>query len=162
LEDDTPSKYHEYMTTPCGHTNTKTPAHKTDRDPAPLYEGELRISGHWSPDRQDRNDFRSQSPRFSGDNLDRNLALVERLREVASQLGVSVAQVAIAWVGAQGDDIVPLVGARTRGRLTESLGAVEVQLTAEHLAAIEGAVPKGAAAGDRYDAAQMALLDSER
>jgi aryl-alcohol dehydrogenase-like predicted oxidoreductase len=105
---------------------------------------------------------RPGSTRFSGDNLDRNLALVERLREVASQLGVSVAQVAIAWVGAQGDDIVPLVGARTRERLAESLGAVEVQLTAEQLAAIEDAVPKGAAAGDRYDAAQMALLDSER
>jgi aryl-alcohol dehydrogenase-like predicted oxidoreductase len=120
------------------------------------------ISGHWSANRQGANDFRSRNPRFSGDNLERNLALVERLREVASQLGVSVAQVAIAWVGAQGDDIVPLVGARTRERLAESLGAVEVQLTAEQLAAIEDAVPKGAAAGDRYDAAQMALLDSER
>ena len=120
------------------------------------------ISGHWSPDNQGGNDFRSHSPRFSGDNLDRNLALVERLRDVASQLGVSVAQVAIAWVGAQGDDIVPLVGARTRERLAESLGAVEMQLTAEQLAAIESAVPKGSAAGDRYDATQMAMLDSER
>ena len=81
---------------------------------------------------------------------------------MASQLGVSVAQVAIAWVGAQGDDIVPLVGARRRERLTESLGAVDVQLSAEQLAAIESAVPKGAAAGDRYDATQMAMLDSER
>ena len=124
------------------------------------------ISGHWSADRQGGNhiqaDFRAHSPRFSGDNLDRNLALVERLREVASLLGVSVAQVAIAWVGAQGDDIVPLIGARRRERLTESLGAVDVQLSAEQLAAIESAVPKGAAAGDRYDAAQMAMLDSER
>jgi aryl-alcohol dehydrogenase-like predicted oxidoreductase len=120
------------------------------------------ISGHWSPDRQGTNDFRLHSPRFSGDNLDRNLALVERMREVASQFGVSVAQAAIAWVAAQGDDIVPLVGARTRDRLAESLGAVDVQLTAEQLATIEDAVPNGAAAGDRYDAAQMALLDSER
>ncbi len=120
------------------------------------------ISGHWSANRQGANDFRSHNPRFNGDNLDRNLALVEKLREVASQLGVSVAQVAIAWVAAQGDDIVPLVGARTRDRLTESLGAVDMPLTAEQLAAIEDAVPKGAAAGDRYDAAQMALLDSER
>ena len=120
------------------------------------------ISGHWSPDRQGGNDFRAHSPRFSGDNLDRNLALVERLRDVAAELGVSVAQVAIAWVGAQGDDIVPLVGARTRQRLAESLGAVDVHLTAEQLAAIEDAVPKGAAAGDRYDATQMAMLDSER
>ncbi|MET0992764.1 MAG: aldo/keto reductase, partial [Mycobacterium sp.] len=120
------------------------------------------ISGHWSADRQSGNDFRAHSPRFSGDNLDRNLALVERLREVASQLGVSVAQVAIAWVGAQGDDVVPLVGARRRERLSESLGAVDVQLSDEQLAAIEEAVPKGAAAGDRYDATQMAMLDSER
>ena len=69
---------------------------------------------------------------------------------------------AIAWVAAQGDDIVPLVGARTRERLTESLGAVDIALTGEQLAAIEHAVPKGAAAGDRYNAAQMAMLDSER
>jgi aryl-alcohol dehydrogenase-like predicted oxidoreductase len=121
------------------------------------------ISGHWSPDRGGgTGDFRSHSPRFSGENLDRNLALVERLREVAAELGVSVAQVAIAWVSAQGDDIVPLVGARTRQRLAESLGALDVELTDEQLAAIESAVPKGAAAGERYDATQMAMLDSER
>jgi aryl-alcohol dehydrogenase-like predicted oxidoreductase len=120
------------------------------------------ISGHWSPDSGGPGDFRSHHPRFSGDNLDRNLVLVERLREVAAQLGISVAQAAIAWVAAQGDDIVPLVGARTRQRLTEALGAVDVELTDDQLAAIEFAVPKGAAAGDRYDAAQMAMLDSER
>ena len=121
------------------------------------------ISGHWTADRESgADDFRARSPRFSGDNLDRNLALVERLREVAAQLGVSVAQVAIAWVAAQGDDIVPLVGARTRQRLNEALGARDVRLTDEQLAAIESAVPKGSAAGDRYDTHQMALLDSER
>jgi aryl-alcohol dehydrogenase-like predicted oxidoreductase len=120
------------------------------------------ISGHWSTDRAGAADFRSHSPRFSGENLDRNLALVERLRSVAAELGVSVAQVAIAWVAAQGDDIVPLVGARRRERLAESLGALDVELTAEQLAAIESAVPKNAAAGDRYDATQMAALDSER
>ena len=120
------------------------------------------ISGHWSANRQGANDFRAHSPRFSGENLDRNLALVERLRSVATELGVSVAQVAIAWVHAQGDDIVPLVGARKRERLAESLGALDIELTAEQLAAIESAVPKDAAAGDRYDAMQMAALDSER
>ncbi len=121
------------------------------------------ISGHWSSDRSGAaGDFRSHIPRFSAENLDRNLTLVERLREVAGQVGVSVAQVAIAWVGNQGDDIVPLVGARTRQRLAESLGAVDIELTGEQLAAIESAVPKGAAAGDRYDATQMAMLDSER
>jgi len=120
------------------------------------------ISGHWSPDSGGAADFRSRYPRFSGGNLDRNLALVERLRKVAAELGASVAQVAIAWVAAQGNDIVPLVGARTRQRLTEALGAVDVELTDEQLVAIESAVPNGAAAGDRYEAAQMAMLDSER
>ena len=121
------------------------------------------ISGHWTANRESgADDFRARSPRFSGENLDRNLALVDRLREVAAPPGVSVAQVAIAWVAAQGDDIVPLVGARTRQRLTEALGASDVHLTDEQLAAIESAVPKGSAAGDRYDTHQMALLDSER
>jgi aryl-alcohol dehydrogenase-like predicted oxidoreductase len=120
------------------------------------------ISGHWSVDRAGSGDFRAHSPRFSGENLDRNLALVERLRSVAAELGVSVAQVAIAWVAAQGEDIVPLVGARRRERLGESLGALDFELTAEQLATIESAVPKDAAAGDRYDATQMVALDSER
>jgi aryl-alcohol dehydrogenase-like predicted oxidoreductase len=121
------------------------------------------ISGHWTTDRESgADDFRARSPRFSSENLDRNLELVERLRSVAEQLGVSVAQVAIAWVAAQGGDIVPLVGARTRQRLAEALGADELRLTDEQLTAIESAVPKGSAAGDRYDAHQMAMLDSER
>ncbi|MFC5908074.1 aldo/keto reductase [Streptacidiphilus monticola] len=121
------------------------------------------ISGHWSPDRSGAaGDFRSAQPRFSGENLDANLKLVEALRSVAEAKGVTVAQIAIAWVLAQGSDIVPLVGARTRTRLAESLGALDVQLDAEDLAAIEEAVPEGAAAGDRYVAAQMAHLDSEK
>jgi aryl-alcohol dehydrogenase-like predicted oxidoreductase len=102
------------------------------------------------------------SPRFQGDNLDRNLDLVDALRKIAEQKGVSVAQIAIAWVLAQGHDIVPLIGARTRQRLGEALGAVDVVLDAADLAAIERAVPNGAAAGERYPAAQMAHLDSER
>jgi len=76
--------------------------------------------------------------------------------------GVSVAQIAIAWVTAQGDDIIPLVGARRRDRLDEALGALDVHLTAEDLARIEAAVPKDAAAGGRYAQAQMAHLDSEK
>ena len=76
--------------------------------------------------------------------------------------GSRLAQVAIAWVGAQGDDIAPLVGARTRQKLAEALAADDVRPTDEQLAAIESAVPKGSAAGDRYDAHQLALLDSER
>lgn len=121
------------------------------------------ISGHWNKDQgKTGGDFRALSPRFQGDNVDRNLALVEALRTIAEARGVSVAQIAIAWVAAQGDDIVPLVGARTRSRLAESLGALEVTLSADDLAAIERAVPRDAAAGTRYAEAQMAHLDSER
>ncbi len=102
------------------------------------------------------------SPRFQGGNLDRNLALVEPLRAIASDLGASVAQVAIAWVLAQGKDIVPLVGARRRDRLTEALGALEIKLTAAHLADLAKAFPPGVAAGGRYPDAQLAHLDSEK
>jgi aryl-alcohol dehydrogenase-like predicted oxidoreductase len=121
------------------------------------------LSGHWSKDRQlaDR-DFRGRSPRFSGGNLEHNLALVEALREVAEARNVTVAQAAIAWVLSRGTDIVPLIGARRRDRLSEALGALEVELTEDDLAAIERAVPPDSAAGDRYDPAQMAHLDSER
>ncbi|MGW2861068.1 aldo/keto reductase [Streptomyces sp. NPDC001205] len=124
------------------------------------------ISGHFSRDRQlAAGNFRGMSPRFQGENLQHNLDLVEALRKIAEQKGVSVAQTAIAWVLAQGPrhgaDIVPLVGARRRDRLTEALGALDVELTAADLAAIEAAVPAGAAAGDRYPEAQMAHLDSE-
>ena len=92
------------------------------------------ISGHWSKDRSGEKDFRQMSPRFQGQNLDSNLALVDRIRAIADDIGASVAQVAIAWVAAQGSDIVPLVGARRRDRLTEALGALEVKLTPAHLA----------------------------
>ncbi|MCS0591481.1 aldo/keto reductase [Massilia norwichensis] len=120
------------------------------------------ISGHWSKDRQSDKDFRSlASPRFQGENLDANLALVERLRALAQEKGVSVAQLAIAWVAAQGGDIVPLVGARRRDRLQEALGAADVQLKPEDLARLDAIVPPNAAAGERYNAAQMAHLDSE-
>ncbi|AWJ87723.1 aldo/keto reductase (plasmid) [Azospirillum sp. TSH58] len=118
------------------------------------------ISGHWSKDRAGQ-DFRSRSPRFQGENLDRNLALVERLREIAQRIGGSVAQVAIAWVAAQGRDIVPLVGARRRDRLAEALGALDLALSAEDLARLAEALPPGAAAGERYPAAQLVHMDSE-
>ena len=121
------------------------------------------LSGHWSPDRElSRGDFRSFSPRFQGENLDRNLALVDALGGIAEASGASVAQVAIAWVLSRGDDIVPLVGARRRERLYEALGAVALDLRPEDLARIEEAVPAGAAAGERYAAPAMAELDSER
>ena len=106
-------------------------------------------------------DFRTYLPRFQGENLRHNLALVDALRGVAEARGVSVAQIAIAWVLARGDEIVPLVGARRRDRLTEALGALEVTLDTDDLRAIEQAVPPGSAAGDRYQPAQMVHLDSE-
>jgi aryl-alcohol dehydrogenase-like predicted oxidoreductase len=120
------------------------------------------ISGHWSQSPTDASDGRNRNPRFQGRNLDTNLALVERIREVANQLGVSVAQIAIAWVLGQGSDIIPLVGARRRDRLTEALGALNVSLTPAHLAALAEAIPVGAAAGGRYPDAQLAHLDSEK
>jgi aryl-alcohol dehydrogenase-like predicted oxidoreductase len=119
------------------------------------------LSGHWQGP-VGQGDFRAHSPRFQGANVERNLELVEALKEVAWEKSVTPAQVAIAWVAAQGSDIVPLVGARSRRRLEESLAALDVRLSADDLAAIERAVPKGAAAGARYAAAQMAMLDSER
>jgi aryl-alcohol dehydrogenase-like predicted oxidoreductase len=100
-------------------------------------------------------------PRFSGDNLDRNLGLVEQLRVVADEKGTTVAQLAIAWVLSRGEDIVPLVGARRRDRLHEALRALELGLTSDDVAAIERALPQEAVAGARYDARQMAILDSE-
>ncbi|MEV0978014.1 aldo/keto reductase [Streptomyces sp. NPDC049915] len=121
------------------------------------------ISGHFSGDRQlAAHDFRAHSPRFQGDNLRHNLALVESLRKIAEAKGATVAQIAIAWVLSRGEDIVPLVGARTRDRLGEAVGALDVTLDASDLAAIEAAVPADAVAGDRYAPAQMAMLDSER
>jgi aryl-alcohol dehydrogenase-like predicted oxidoreductase len=120
------------------------------------------ISGHWSKDQAKGQDFRQMSPRFQGANLDTNLGLVDRLRAIADDIGASVAQVAIAWVAAQGKDIVPLVGARRRDRLTEALGALDVKLTPAHLAALAKAIPPDAAAGGRYADAQLAHMDSEK
>jgi aryl-alcohol dehydrogenase-like predicted oxidoreductase len=119
------------------------------------------ISGSWRKETSAAGDMRRHTPRFSGENLDANLKLVEALEQVAKARGVSVAQVAIAWVSAQGSDIVPVVGSRKRAQLTEALGSLALTLSPEDLAAIERTVPKGAAAGDRYAAAQMAQLDSE-
>ena len=120
------------------------------------------ISGHWSKDRSGAQDFRAMSPRFQGANLDANLMLVDALRRVAEDAGASPAQVAIAWVAAQGNDIVPLVGARRRDRLAEALGALDVKLTPAHLKALAEAFPPDVAAGARYPEAQLAHMDSEK
>ena len=120
------------------------------------------ISGHWQKGAMGARDFRVMSPRFQDGNIDKNLALVEKLRGIAGEIGASVAQVAIAWVAAQGSDIVPLIGARRRDRLTEALGAREVRLTPAHLAALAAAIPADAAAGGRYPEAMLAHMDSEK
>ena len=120
------------------------------------------LSGHWTKQRASgAPDFRTYLPRFSGDNLVRNLDLVEALRAVAVEKGATVAQIAIAWVLSRGVDIVPMVGARRRDRLSESLGALDLALTADDLSRIERAIPAGAAMGERYPEGQMAHLDSE-
>jgi aryl-alcohol dehydrogenase-like predicted oxidoreductase len=121
------------------------------------------ISGHFSADRElSRGDFRAHAPRFQGENLERNLALVEQLRTIAEEHGASVAQLAIAWVLSRGEEIVPLIGARTRERLQEAIGALDLELSAGDLSRIEQAMPADAAAGERYPEAGMAQLDSER
>nr|WP_236647132.1 aldo/keto reductase [Micromonospora acroterricola] len=101
-------------------------------------------------------------PRFQGENLRANLALVDALGQVAQSIDATVAQVAIAWVASRGPDLVPLVGARSRDRLAESVAAADLVLNEHHLAAIEAAVPAGSAAGNRYPSQHMAKLDSER
>lgn len=121
------------------------------------------LSGHWSKQRSEQaQDFRAHLPRFSGENLDRNLSLVDALRQIAQTHHATVAQVAIAWVLSRGTDIIPLIGARRRERLNEALGALELHLSEADLAQIEAAIPLDAVAGDRYDAGQMAMLDSEK
>jgi len=123
------------------------------------------LSGHWSKERAATlaaHDFRASAPRFTGENLERNLALVETLRALAEARDATVAQLAIVWVLSRGSDVVPLVGARTRERLEEALGALDIELSAEDLAQIEEAIPADAAAGERYQSEQMAILDSER
>ena len=107
-------------------------------------------------------DYRKHLPRFTGENLDRNQQLVLRLKEIADGKGISQVQLAVAWVLAKQSFIVPVIGARTRAQLAESLGALEVKLTAEEIAEIEAAVPAEAVAGTRYQEEQMRNLDSEK
>ncbi|HWF48859.1 MAG TPA: aldo/keto reductase [Bryobacteraceae bacterium] len=104
-------------------------------------------------------DFRAHSPRFSKDNLGKNLALRDAMGAIAKEKGCSVAQLAIAWVLAQGDDVIALVGARRRDRLQEAMGALNVKLSAEDLAKLAQAVPAEAVAGERYPAQAMAMLN---
>ena len=110
-----------------------------------------------SPDDFEADDYRRTSPRFQGENFANNLALVDTVTAIAKAKGVTPAQLALAWVLAQGPDIVPIPGTKRRKYLKENIGALAVQLTAEDLAAIESAFPRAAIHGTRYPAAMMAL-----
>ena len=107
-------------------------------------------------------DFRAHLPRFSGANRVQNDQLVARLRAVARDRNVTGTQIAIAWVLAKSPAIVPVIGARTRSQLTESLGALDIDLSPADIARIEAAVPTDAVAGTRYGEDQMRVLDSEK
>ena len=121
------------------------------------------LGGSWSSQRAaGTRDMRVHLPRFSGSNVEQNLALVDRLRAIAQSKGITVAQLAMAWVVSRGDDIIPLVGARNRRQLGEVWNIFDIRLTAEDLAGIEAIIPADAVAGTRYGSQQMANLDSER
>jgi len=107
-------------------------------------------------------DPRTRFPRFTDENHARNLELLAALEAIAANLGVTAAQLAIAWVASRGEDIIPLIGTKRRERLAEALKALDLTLSADELAAIEAAVPAEAVAGGRYETAQVAMLDSER
>jgi aryl-alcohol dehydrogenase-like predicted oxidoreductase len=113
-----------------------------------------------SPDDFGEDDFRRGHPRFSGDNFARNLALVERARQLAAAKGVTPSQLAIAWVLSRGEDVVPIPGTKRRSYLEENAGALEVELTADDLAAIEEVTPRGSVAGERYTPEHMANVDA--
>jgi len=121
------------------------------------------LSGHYRPDAPSSpGDIRGRMPRFQGENLQRNLQLVQSLEQLAGGLGASVSQLALAWVLSRGEDIVPLIGARTREQVQDALGALKLELGPDQVSALEAAVPAEAVAGTRYADAQMAHLDSER
>ncbi len=123
---------------------------------SPLGRGFL--SGRFkSPDDLDENDFRRHGPRFSGENLDANLELAAKVAEIAKEKGVTPAQLALAWVLAQGEDIVPIPGTKRRKYLEENAAAVDVKLSDEDLVRIDAELPR--AAGDRYDEAGMASIN---
>jgi aryl-alcohol dehydrogenase-like predicted oxidoreductase len=109
-----------------------------------------------------RGDLRAHMPRFIGENRERNQRLVDALHSLAAERDIRPAQLAIAWVLAKGDTIVPVIGARTRTQLAESLWALQVELSAAELRRIEEAVPASAVGGTRYPEQQMRMLDSER
>ncbi|MDM5317330.1 aldo/keto reductase [Fictibacillus sp. b24] len=119
------------------------------------------LSGKWTKERQGQIDFRSFAPRFMGENLDQNLALVEALRQIAEEKQATVAEIAISWVLSQGEDVIPLIGARKRTHLADAFGALNLVLSTSDLEKIEAAVPADKVAGTRYAKEQMAMLGVE-
>ena len=109
-----------------------------------------------------KGDFRAFLPRFTGENRERNQRLVENLEKLAAEKGVTPTQLAIAWALAKGKSIVPVIGARKRTQLEESLGALKIELSPEEIARVESAVPASEVAGTRYGEQQMGMLDSEK
>ena len=107
-------------------------------------------------------DPRHRFPRFQGENLRRNLGLLDAVEQIAGEVGATPAQLAFAWALSRGADIIPLIGTKRRDRLAEALGALDLRLGPAEWAVLEAAVPPGEVAGDRYDAGSMAALDSER
>jgi aryl-alcohol dehydrogenase-like predicted oxidoreductase len=125
---------------------------------SPLGRGFL--SGRFkSPDDFPEGDFRRNHPRFQGENFERNVELVREVETMASEKGCTAAQLALAWVLAQGEDIVPIPGTKHRKYLDENIGALDVKLSAEELARLEQILPPGAAAGERYHAQGMATVN---
>ena len=120
------------------------------------------LTGGWRPGEPAAGDFRAHTPRFQGEAGERNAAVAARLSEVAQGFGLTAGQLALAWVLAQGEDIVPLVGARRPERVAEAVEALASGLDAAQLAELEAAIPPDAIEGERYAPAQMAMLDSER
>jgi len=107
-------------------------------------------------------DIRNRFPRFVGENLTRNQQMIDRLKEIAQTRSITQSQLAVAWVLAKSQNVIPLIGARTRRQLSESLAALNVSLTPSDLAEIEAALPPEAVSGTRYDIHGMQTLDSEK
>ena len=125
---------------------------------SPLGRGFL--TGRWqSPEDLPADDWRRNNPRFQGDNFRRNLEIVERVRRVAGRRGHTPAQMALAWLLAQGEDIVPIPGSKRRDRLEENAAAADIRLTPEELEEIDALIPPGMAAGTRYPEASMGTVN---
>ena len=151
------SKIQRLHEEPHGHRRRMPAARNQSFENRPLGRGFL--SGTiQKPEDLPKDDYRRTTPRFQGENFQRNLDLVHRVSEIAREKRCTAAQLALAWVLAQGQDIVPIPGTKRRKYLQENIGALDVDLTSEDLARIDEVAPKDAFAGSRYPEAMMKLL----